>query len=68
MVAVLWTIITMIQVYKEAIKATMSHEYLEPIRDYIIACIQWMLAQIAECVQFGNKLTYIKVSIENTRC
>lgn len=68
MVAVLWTIITMIQVYKEAVKATMSHEYLVPIRDYIIVCIQWMLEQIAECVQFGNKLTYIKVSIENTKC
>jgi len=30
MVAVIWTLITMIVVYKEALKVTMSHEKLEP--------------------------------------
>lgn len=38
MVAVIWTLITMIQVYKEAIKAAMSHEKLEKVRDLLIEC------------------------------
>lgn len=33
MVAVIWTLITMIIVYKEVIKSLMSHEKLEKIRD-----------------------------------
>jgi len=68
MVAVIWTLITLIQVYKEAIKTLMSHEKLEPIRDYIIACVMWLLKKLKDCVDFGNKLAYIKVSMENNRC
>lgn len=56
MVAVIWTLITMITVYKEAIKSLMSHEKLEPIRDYIIACAIWCLKKLKDCVEFGNNL------------
>jgi len=68
MVALIWTLITMIQVYKEAIKALMSHEKLEKIKDYLIECVMWCMAKLKDCVEFGNKLAYIKVGLENNCC
>lgn len=46
----------MITVYKELIKSLMSHEKLEPIRDWLIACVMWCLKKLKDCVDFGNKL------------
>jgi len=68
MVAVIWTLITAINIYKEFLKATMSHEKLEPIRDYLIACALWCLKKLKDCVDFGNKLAFIKISLENNWC
>lgn len=56
LVAVIWTVITMIQVYKEVLKGLMSHEKLEQIRDYLITCAIWLLFKLKDCVEFGNKL------------
>jgi len=38
------------------LKVAMSHEKLEPIRDYLIGCALWCLKQLKDCVEFGNKL------------
>jgi len=54
---VVWTLITMIQVYKEAVKAVLGHEALEKIRDYIVGCAIWLLFKLKDCVEFGNKLS-----------
>jgi len=68
MVAVIWTLITAITIYKEALKTLMSHEKLEPIRDWLIACAIWCLKKLKDCVEFGNQLAYINISLNNTRC
>lgn len=68
MVAVIWTLITALIIYKEALKTLMSHEKLEPIRDYLIMCVMWFLKKLKDCVDFGNKLAYIKVAMENNCC
>lgn len=56
LVAVIMTLITMMIIYKEFIKATMSHEKLEPVRDKLIACVMWCMKKLKDCVEFGNTL------------
>lgn len=68
LVAVIWTIMTMIIVYKEVLKATMSHEKLVPLRDWLIECALWLLAKLKDCVDFGNRLAFIKIAMENNCC
>jgi len=46
----------------------MSHEKLEPYRDYLIACAMWCLKKLKDCVDFGNKLAFIKIALENNCC
>lgn len=68
LIAVIWTIITMVTIYQEAIKTAMSHEKLVPLRDFLIACVLCILNCLAECVEFGNKIAYIQVSIYQPLC
>jgi len=68
LIALIWTLITAIVIYKEFLKAAMSHEKLVPIRDKLIACAIWCLMKLKDCVDFGNKLAFINISIHNTCC
>jgi hypothetical protein len=56
MVAVVNTAITACYVYKSAIEALLGHEKLQKVKEYIVACIMYLLKKLADCVEFGNKL------------
>lgn len=34
----------------------------------LINCALWCLKQLKDCVEFGNKLAYIKISLDNSCC
>lgn len=46
----------------------MSHEKLEKVRDYLITCAIWLLMKLKDCVEFGNKLAYMKIALDSYTC